>query len=140
MRILSLDIGKKRIGIAISDALGLTAQPLETLYRKTESADFQQIKKVAQNMSVTEIVVGLPLNMDGTVGPQAKDAYDFVEKLKKELEIPIKLWDERLTTLEANRILIEADISRKKRKKVDDKLAAQLILQSYLDSTKRGQI
>ena len=138
MRILSLDIGKKRIGIALSDALGLTAQPLETLHRKAESADFQQIKNVAQDMNVTEIVVGLPLNMNGTVGPQAKDAYDFVEKLKKELEIPIKLWDERLTTLEANRILIEADISRKKRKKVDDKLAAQLILQSYLDSLNKN--
>ena len=132
MRILSLDVGKKRIGIALSDALGLTAQPLETLHRKLESADFEQIKKVAQNMNVTEIVVGLPLNMDGTVGLQAKEMYNFVEKLKKELEIPIKLWDERLTTLEANRILLQADMSRKKRKKVNDKMAAQLILQSYL--------
>lgn len=138
MRVLSLDIGNKRIGIALSDALGFTAQPLDTLYRKTEDDDFEQIKKIAQDMSVTEIIVGLPLNMDGTIGLRAKDAYDFVEKLKKKLELPIKLWDERLTTLEANRILIKADISRKKRKKLDDKLAAQLILQNYLDSLNKN--
>ena len=135
MKILSLDIGEKRIGMALSDELGFIAQPLETLHRETENADFEEIKKIAQALGVTEVVVGLPLNMDGTIGPNAKKAYDFVEKLKKKLKTPVKLWDERLTTLEANRILIEAGISRKKRKKLDDKLAAQLILQSYLDAS-----
>ncbi|MEA3305292.1 MAG: Holliday junction resolvase RuvX [Candidatus Omnitrophota bacterium] len=138
MRILSLDVGEKRIGMALSDELGFIARPLETLHRETENADFEEIKKIAHTMDVTEVVVGLPLNMDGRAGPNAKKAYDFVEKLKKKLKTPVKLWDERLTTLEANRILIKAGMSRKKRKKLDDKLAAQLILQSYLDAKQAG--
>jgi len=134
MRILALDVGIKKIGIAISDALGITAQSLNTLIRKNKKTDFEHIKEIVSGKNVSKIVVGLPLNMNGTVGPKAKDAYDFAEKLKEEIGIPVQLWDERLSTLEANRILLQADMSRGKRKKLDDKIAAQLILQSYLAS------
>ena len=134
MRILALDVGKKRIGMAVSDALGITAQPLETFNRKNKYADFEQIKKIAGDMNVSKIVVGLPLNMNGTAGNQAKEIYNFVEGLKEGLKIPVQLWDERLSTIEANRVLLQADVSRRKRKKLDDKIAAQLILQSYLDA------
>jgi len=134
MRILALDVGIKKIGIAISDALGITAQSLNTLIRKNKKTDFERIKEIVSGKNVSKIVVGLPLNMNGTVGPKAKDAYDFAEKLKEEIGIPVQLWDERLSTLEANRILLQADMSRGKRKRLDDKIAAQLILQSYLAS------
>ena len=134
MRILSLDVGKKKVGIAISDALGITAQPLDTLIRKAKKADLARIEKVIHDMNVSKIIVGLPLNMDGTEGAMAKEIYSFVKELEKEIKIPVELWDERLTTMEAERLLLEADLSRKKRKKLDDKIAAQLILQSYLDS------
>ena len=135
MRILALDVGKKRIGMAISDALGITAQPLETFNRKNKYADFEQITKIAGDMNVSKIVVGLPLNMNGTAGNQAKKIYNFVEGLKESLKIPVQLWDERLSTIEANRVLLQADVSRRKRKKLDDKIAAQLILQSYLNAS-----
>ena len=134
MRILSLDVGEKRIGMAVSDALGLIAQQLETLVRKNEQDDFKRIKDIIKDREISEIVVGFPLNMDGTEGPKAAEINKFIEGLKKECSIPIKIWDERLTTREADRILRAADVSRKKRKRLDDKLAAQLILQSYLDS------
>ncbi|MBL7070974.1 MAG: Holliday junction resolvase RuvX [Candidatus Omnitrophica bacterium] len=134
MRTLALDLGKKRIGLAISDALGITAQPLEVLTRTDRAGDLDHLKAIIRNMNVTRVVVGLPLNMDGTAGEKADEAYEFVELLNGELNIPIKLWDERLTTMEASRILLQADVSRKKRKKVDDKMAAQLILQSYLSA------
>jgi len=134
MRILSLDVGGKRIGMAVSDALGLIAQQLETLVRKNEQDDFKRIKDIIKDREIREIVVGFPLNMDGTEGPKAEEINKFIEGLKEQCSIPIKIWDERLTTREADRILRAADVSRKKRKKLDDKLAAQLILQSYLDS------
>ncbi len=134
MRILSLDVGEKRIGMAVSDVLGLIAQQLETLTRSSEADDFSRIRDIVKDKEVSEIVVGYPLNMDGTEGPKAAEINKFIEGLKKECSVPIKIWDERLTTREANRILIEADVSREKRKKLNDKLAAQLILQSYLDS------
>ena len=134
MRILALDVGTRKIGIAISDALGITAQPHETLITKSKKADFQRIREIVHNIGVSKIIVGLPLNMNGTPGLRAKEIYSFAEKLKEEIKIPVQLWDERLSTLEANRILLQADMSRRKRKKLDDKIAAQLILQSYLDS------
>lgn len=134
MRILSLDVGEKRIGMAVSDILGIIAQQLETLARRNEAYDFKQIRDIVKNKDVSEIVVGFPLNMDGSEGPKAAEINKFIDGLKKECDVPIKIWDERLTTREADRILRAADVSRKKRKKLDDKLAAQLILQSYLDS------
>lgn len=134
MRILSLDVGEKRIGMAVSDVLGLIAQQLETLTRRNEEDDFRRIKDIIKEKAISEVVVGFPLNMDGSEGPKAAEINKFIEGLKKECDVPIKIWDERLTTREANRILEAADVSRKKRKKLDDKLAAQLILQSYLDA------
>jgi len=134
IRILSLDVGEKRIGMAVSDVLCLIAQQLETLTRSNEADDFSRIRDIVKDKEVSEIVVGFPLNMDGTEGPKAAEINRFIEGLKKECDVPIKIWDERLTTREADRILRAADVSRKKRKKLDDKLAAQLILQSYLDS------
>jgi len=138
MRIMALDIGTKRIGVAMSDELLITAQGAETLYRSAPAADFEAIKKTAETNGVGEIVVGLPVNMDGTYGAKAKEALEFADGLARSLGIPVKTWDERLTTLQAERTLLEADLSRAKRKKVIDKLAAQIILQSYLDSRKRG--
>jgi len=134
MRILGLDIGEKRIGVAISDALGITAQGLETVYREGKGPTTEKLRDIVDKESIGSIVVGLPLNMDGTRGAKAKEATAFADELKKETGLPVTLWDERLTTAEVERILISAGSSRAKRKKKADKLAAQLILQGYLDS------
>ncbi|MBL7158554.1 MAG: Holliday junction resolvase RuvX [Candidatus Omnitrophica bacterium] len=136
MKILGLDIGEKRIGIAISDALGIIAQGLETFYRENPPGIIEKLRKIVKEEGVSAIVVGLPLNMDGTEGPKAKEAINFANELKKEIELPVKLWDERLSTVEVERLMISAGASRAKRKKKIDKLAAQVILQGYLDSRK----
>ncbi|MBT1279784.1 Holliday junction resolvase RuvX [Thermoanaerobacter sp. CM-CNRG TB177] len=137
MRIMGLDVGDKRIGIAISDLSGTIAQGLTTIKRSSNKKDFERIKQIINEYEVGMIIVGLPKNMNGTLGPQGQKVVRFVEHLKKAFSIPIILWDERLTTVEAERVLIEkADISRAKRKEVIDKLAAVLILQNYLDSQK----
>lgn len=133
-RILCLDFGEKRIGIALSDELGFTAQGLEVLERKGIVEDMNYIKGIAEKNNANRIVVGLPLNMDGGASEKSIDVLSFVEKLKSALKLPVEVWDERLSSLEANRVLIDADMSRRKRKKVVDKIAAQIILQSYLDS------
>jgi putative Holliday junction resolvase len=136
MRILGLDVGTKTIGVAISDELGWTAQGLETLKRvpqKTEH-DMDNIQKFIHEYQVEKIVVGLPKNMNGTIGPSGEMCQMFAEQLRKHFELPVILWDERLTTVAAEKMLISADISRKKRKKVIDKMAAVLILKGYLDS------
>lgn len=139
MKILGLDIGSKRIGVAVSDALGIIANGLETIQRENENNVIECIKGIVLKEGVNEIVVGLPLNMDGSEGPKAKEAISFSDKLKTTLGISIKLWDERLTTLEAERVMIAANTSRSKRKKKVDKLAAQLILQGYLDSVSQQE-
>ncbi|ADD02310.1 MULTISPECIES: Holliday junction resolvase RuvX [Thermoanaerobacter] len=137
MRIMGLDVGDKTIGIAISDLSGTIAQGLTTIKRSSNKKDFERIKQIINEYEVGMIIVGLPKNMNGTLGPQGQKVVRFVEHLKKAFSIPIILWDERLTTVEAERVLIEkADISRAKRKEVIDKLAAVLILQNYLDSQK----
>ncbi|AFM24210.1 Holliday junction resolvase RuvX [Desulfomonile tiedjei] len=134
MRILGLDIGSKRIGVALSDELGYTAQGVETVtYTDPESAA-DRIQGIAESRNVTEIVIGIPYNMNGTEGPQVRNVRDFIERLRKRINVPIHEWDERLTTFAAERVLLEADISRAKRRKVVDKLAAVLILQGFLDS------
>jgi len=130
MRILGLDIGTKRMGVAMSDELGITAQPFETI----EASSLARIVDIVSEYNVQELVVGLPLNMNGSKGPKAKEAIQFVESLKEKISIPIKMWDERLTTMAVEKELISHDVSRRKRRKSVDKLAAQLILQSYLDS------
>jgi len=138
LRILGLDIGSKRIGIAISDELGFTAQGLETLISKDAVTDIDYIDKIVRNYGVTEIVVGIPYNMNGTEGPQAKKIREFMDRMSLKINVPLKEWDERLSTTAAERILLEADLSRAKRRKVVDKLAAVLILQGYLDLRSRG--
>jgi putative Holliday junction resolvase len=132
-RILSLDFGEKRIGVAVSDALNIIAQSVGTIERKGIKNDLKKIKDLVQEHDAGMLIVGLPLNMDGTEGKSANRAIDFVNELKKEINIRIEMADERLTTAQGERIFLEADLSRKKRKKNIDKIAAQLILQSYLD-------
>ncbi|OLO38789.1 Holliday junction resolvase RuvX [Alkalihalophilus pseudofirmus] len=136
MRILGLDVGTKTIGIAISDELGWTAQGIETYRRKEDdqTADTNYIVNLAKEYNVEAIVVGLPKNMNGTIGPSGEACQQFAEVIKENVDCPVILWDERLTTVAAERMLISADISRKKRKKVIDKMAAVMILQGYLDS------
>ncbi len=134
MKILGLDIGEKRIGIAISDELGYTAQGMRVLNRSCLEDDLEVIKDLIAVERVTEIVVGLPKNMDGSLGESAEKVLFFAKKIEEFVSVPVILWDERWTTAEATRLLVEADLSRAKRRKVVDKLAAVLILQGYLDS------
>lgn len=134
MRILGLDYGDRKIGVAISDAFGWTAQGVEVIDRKRTKDVGARIVELIQELEVTEIVVGLPKNMNGSVGPRGQLSMEFAESLKESVQLPVHLWDERLTTVSAERTLIEADVSRKKRKLVVDKMAASLILQNYLDA------
>jgi len=134
LRILALDYGNKRVGVAVSDALGWTAQPLATLEMHGHQELLAEIKEYIDKYEVEEIVVGMPYNMDGTMGKRAEITQAFINFLKNKLELPIQIQDERLTTSQAKNILLEADVSRKGRKKVIDKLAASLILKSYLNS------
>ena len=133
MRIMSLDVGSRTIGVACSDALFLTAQGVETIRRTSLEADFNRIRELIASYEVEEIVVGMPKNMNGTKGDRAIKTEEFVAKLKEVVDVPIAFWDERLTTVMAERSLIEADVSRKKRKAVIDKMAAVVILQGYLE-------
>ncbi|NMI06378.1 Holliday junction resolvase RuvX [Paenibacillus sp. SZ31] len=137
MKILGLDYGDRRIGVAASDAFGWTAQGLEVLERRRDEGEFTRIADLVREHEISEIVVGLPKNMNGTVGPRGEICIAFAERLRDELNLPVHLWDERLTTMAAERTLIEADVSRKKRKQVVDKMAASLILQNYLDANSR---
>ena len=132
-RIMGLDVGNKTIGVAVSDLMQLTAQGITTVRRKGIKKDLEELDKIIKEKEVTEIVVGLPKNMNGTLGPQSEKVVKFTEKLKTITDLEIKFWDERLTTVAAERSLIEADVSRQKRKKVIDMIAAVLILQGYLD-------
>ncbi|ADG82749.1 Holliday junction resolvase RuvX [Thermincola potens] len=133
MRVLGLDVGTKRIGVAVSDPLRLTAQGL-TVIKKGE--ELTELPRIIEQMEVSEIVVGLPKNMDGSLGPKAQEILELTEKLRETLQLPVHTYDERLTTVAAERILLEADLSRAKRRQVVDKTAAVLILQGYLDSTR----
>ena len=133
MRILGLDIGEKRIGVAISDELYFSANGLDVIERKNNGEDINKIAEIVSRYNVVKIVVGLPKNMDGSVGPSGEEVKKYVNKLQNALEVEVDFWDERLSTVAAEKTLIEADISRKKRKKVIDKMAAAFILQNYLD-------
>ncbi len=133
MRIMGLDIGTKRIGVAVSDETGTLAQGKGVVQRTTDKEAIDQIKESITENKVGEVVIGLPLNMDGSKGERAEDSEGFARILRGETGLPVKLWDERLSTKEVEAVLISADVSRSKRKKVTDKLAAQIILQSYLD-------
>lgn len=133
MRILGLDIGQKTIGVAISDPLGFTAQGITTIRRKKKEEDINEIINLCKEYAVETIVVGLPKNMNGSIGFVGEKIMEFTELLKDSVECKIELWDERLTTVAAHRAMLEADLSRGKRKKIVDKIAATYILQGYLD-------
>lgn len=137
MRIMGLDVGERRIGIAVSDALGMTSQGVTTLERKSLEEDLRKISELVQEWEVNKFVVGLPRNMNGTYGPSAEKVKEFMDFLTAQVPLEVVYWDERLTTVAAQRTLIAGDMSRKKRKQVVDKIAAVLILQGYLDSTAR---
>jgi putative Holliday junction resolvase len=136
MRIMGLDMGSHTIGLAISDESGLIAQSLETIRRRSTEEDLKEITRVIDQFKIEKIVVGLPKNMNGTLGKQAEMVLEWIEGLKKRISLPVVTWDERLTTVGATKILLEADLSRKKRKKVIDQLAAALILQGFLDQNR----
>lgn len=138
MRILALDVGDKRIGVAVSDELEISAHSLTTIERTDLKKDIAHIKEIITKYSAGEIVVGMPVMMDGSVGIQADKVTRFVEEIKKELDIPIKFMDERLSTRFVEKMLIDADMSRKKRGKIIDKLSAVVILQDYLNSRGKG--
>ncbi len=134
MRKMGLDFGDRTIGIAVSDELGWTAQAKGVIRRTDLKKDLKILLDYIDKYQINEIVVGLPLNMDGSSGKRVEKTEAFVNFLKNNLEIPVVCWDERLTTIQAERILLEADMSRMKRKKVIDQLAASFILQSYLEA------
>ncbi|WP_028783303.1 Holliday junction resolvase RuvX [Thalassobacillus devorans] len=136
MKTMGLDVGEKTIGVAVSDGLGWTAQGITTL--KWTEPDFgtanEALEKLIKEHDISRMVIGLPKNMNGTVGPRGEASKDFGRKVEEVFQIPVVFWDERLTTMAAERVLLTADVSRKKRKKVIDKMAASIILQSYLDA------
>ena len=133
MRVLGLDVGTRRIGVALSDALGLTAQGLTVLERSTMAQDVEAVCKVIGEQGVEAVVVGWPLALSGKPGPQAPRVEAFVQALRRRVGMPIALLDERFTTAQGERVLLEADVSRRRRKQLVDQLAAQLILQQYLE-------
>jgi putative Holliday junction resolvase len=133
MRILGLDMGQKTIGVAISDPLGFTAQGVTTIRREKKAKDIDELKAICKEYSVESIVVGLPKNMDGSMGFACDKIMEFAEIIKEEIGLKVEFWDERLTTVAATRAMLEADLSRSKRKKIVDKMAASYILQGYLD-------
>ncbi|SFA94939.1 MULTISPECIES: Holliday junction resolvase RuvX [unclassified Bacillus (in: firmicutes)] len=136
MRIMGLDVGSKTVGIAISDELGWTAQGLKTLKINEDRNvfGFDEIGEIIKEYGVESVVVGYPKNMNGSIGPRGEASKRFASELEERFQVPAILWDERLTTMAAERVLLEADVSRAKRKKVIDKMAAVFILQGYLDS------
>jgi putative pre-16S rRNA nuclease len=133
-RILAIDYGSRRMGLAVSDPLGITAQGLETLERKNKRADFGRLERTIREYQVREIVLGNPLRMSGQEGTQSQKVAAFAEALRERFQLPVHLWDERLTSAEANRLLREAEVSVKKRAQAVDRMAAVLILQSFLQS------
>jgi len=135
MKALGLDVGTKTIGVAVSDVFGWTAQGIETIKRNPNNPeeDFSRIEKLISENDVTKVVVGLPKNMNGTIGPSGEFCQVFAKELEGRTNLVVDMWDERLTTVAAERMLVSADVSRKKRKKVIDKMAAVMILQGYLD-------
>jgi len=134
MRVMGLDVGDKTIGVAVSDELGISANPVTVISRTgSMKREIGEVRRIAQEYGVERIIVGMPLMLDGTAGIQAQKVEAFVDELRRRLRIAVVTWDERLTTSEVERVLIAADQSRAKRKKVIDKLAAAVMLQSYMD-------
>ncbi len=143
MRVIGLDYGSKTVGVAVSDPFGWTAQGLETIRRKEENnlkSTIKRLEELIKVYDVKSIVLGFPKNMNNTAGERADKTLHFMSRIEKELDVPVIMWDERLSTLGAKRTLLEADISRNKQKKVIDKMAAVFILQGYLNSIKEDEI
>jgi putative Holliday junction resolvase len=134
MRIMGLDVGDKNIGVAVSDGLGLTAQGIDTVSR---GGYREPLKKIIEEYEVESIVIGLPKMLNGTIGIQGEKVLKFTDELKESIPLPVFLWDERLSTVSAEKVLLQADMSRKKRKSLRDKVSAVIILQNYLDSIKK---
>ena len=135
-RVLALDLGKKRIGLALSDPLGITAQGLPTLQRTTIREDLARLAEVVRGHGVTLLLMGHPLHMSGTEGRQVAYTKDFAERLHQKTGVEVRFWDERLTSVEAGRVLRQSGISIEKRARAVDRLAAVLLLESYLDSAR----
>ncbi len=140
MRILGIDHGSKRIGLAVSDPLGIAAHGLSTLDRKSEEEDMAALGSIIEEKEISEIVLGLPKRMDGSIGPAAEIVLQFAEKLREEFGLPLHLVDERLTTKLVERRMIEGDLSRRARKRRRDRAAAQVILQGFLDAQRPPQM
>lgn len=137
-RIMGLDVGDKTIGVALSDPLFVTAQPFETIRRTKAKADIDRIEKIVKEKDINQIVVGLPKNMNNTMGPQSMKVISFVDLLKKRFDIEILYEDERLTTVQSEGVLIDMNVRRENRKKQIDNIAASFILQSFLDRRSNG--
>lgn len=137
-RVLGLDVGSKTIGMAVSDPLGITAQGLQTMRRQNKRLDYAQLEKVIRDYEITEIVIGYPLRMSGAEGTQSEKMQIFAEEVKKKFRLPVHLWDERLTSAQANRVLRDSEMSIKRRGEVVDRLAAVLILQNWMDTRAAG--
>jgi putative Holliday junction resolvase len=135
---MGLDVGSRRIGIAVSDLLGITAQGIETLQRRNKKYDFQQLRRLLRDYHVSEIVVGLPRRLSGADSAQTERVQEFARELRDRFQLPVHLWDERLTSVQANRLLKEAELSIEKRAAAVDRMAAILILQSYMDARHSG--
>lgn len=136
-RVLGLDYGSRRIGVAVSDPLGITAQPLPALHREGDRKDIAGIGRLAAGLGVSSLVLGLPLLLSGDEGPQAARARAFGERLSAELSLPVTLWDERLTTVQSERHLVDSGVRRERRKGIRDSLSAMFLLQSFLDRQRR---
>ena len=137
MRALGIDFGEKRIGLAISDPLGLTAQGIETIEHQGKRQVLEALLKICQDHGIGEIVIGLPINMNGSMGPKAKEILALVPEMQEKFHLPVKTWDERLSSRQAGRLMIEQGLSRQKQKKQSDRLAATILLQSYLESKRK---
>ncbi len=134
MRALAIDFGSKNIGVAVSDALGITVRPVETIRRSSLGKDLERLKFLIEDLEVESVVVGLPLRMDGTMGDAAENTLRFVERLHAEIDVPIVTQDERLTSYEAEQIMMEQGLNRAQRRQRSDEVAATIILQDYLSS------
>jgi len=134
MRLLALDHGTRRIGVALSDELKMIASPLEYIPAEAIEKVIERVQQLIREKEVELILIGMPRNMDGTYGPAAQKVSDFIAALQPHVTVPIKTWDERLTSAQANRVLLQGNVRRDKRKQNVDKMAAAILLQSYLDS------
>jgi len=133
-RVLGLDLGERRVGVALSDPLGIIAQGRETMTRVGRRKDLLALAALVRDEDIQQVVIGLPLRLDGTAGPAAEEARRFAADLESVLDVPVDLWDERLTTVEVERVMTDAGVRRRKRRDHVDRLAAVLILQSWLDA------